>query len=90
MVPVPPTPLPRRRFRRRRIAPTIRRFLSFESILMHHYCDACGHSGIDGKPLTIARYWIKTPSGDLYLCAHHFRKHRAHCAENAYETYEVT
>lgn len=71
-----------RLLRRKQLPPTIMRFLTFRSVLMHHDCDAkCPQS---------AKYWVRTPAGDVYLCGHHFRKHRAYFAEHGYETYEVT
>lgn len=85
MPPMPPTP----RLRRKRRPTRFARFNLFAGVLMHHYCDACGHSKTDGKPLTIARFRVKLPTGELFFCGHHFRKHRAHIAEKTYETYEV-
>lgn len=75
---------------RKKLAKLYRGFLAFTGgAVMHHHCDRCGHSKIDGQPVAHARYVIKTPLGDIYLCGHHFRKHREHIAERAYETYEV-
>lgn len=57
---------------------------------MIHYCDSCGHSKIDGKPIAHARYRVVTPKGVLHFCGNHFRKHREKFAELEYETYEVS
>jgi hypothetical protein len=57
--------------------------------LRHHACDRCGYSGADGKPISAARWHVRTPSGDLFFCGHHFHKHCAHIESMAYETFEV-
>lgn len=54
-----------------------------------HSCDACGYSKIDGKPITWAKFRIATKAGVLFLCGHHFHKHRLHIFTRAYVAEEV-
>jgi hypothetical protein len=54
-------------------------------------CDRCGMSRVTGSRhmhISHARFEIKTEAGSIFLCGHHFRKHRAHIQERAYETVE--
>lgn len=44
-------------------------------VIQRHPCDRCGVSEIDGGVIAHARYEIKTPSGSIYLCKHHYDKH---------------
>lgn len=52
-------------------------------------CDRCGYSRQDGTIISSARFRIKTPRGDIFLCMHHWRKHWQYIAERAYETVEM-
>jgi hypothetical protein len=81
-------------FRRKRgmgrLAP--RRVISVathEVLSEHHYCDRCGYSHADGKPISVARFAINTANGAIHLCGHHFLIHRFHIHERAYETTEL-
>jgi hypothetical protein len=38
-------------------------------------CDRCGYSTSDGSPIAQAKYKIKTGSGPIFLCGHHYRSH---------------
>jgi len=51
-----------------------------------HACDRCGVSRMDRERISVARFEIKTAAGSIYLCGHHFRKHRTHIHEHGYET----
>lgn len=84
---MPPMPgLPRRRK-----PPVTRRFVTLaRTLLMHHHCDRCGHSKIDGKPISHARYRVVTPIGELFFCGNHFDRYREAFASRGYETYEVS
>lgn len=37
-------------------------------------CDACGHSEVDGQPISRAKWQIEVTGGTMYFCGHHFRK----------------
>lgn len=59
-------------------------------VIVLHPCDACGYSKVDGHPITWARFRIATKAGVLYLCGHHFHKHRLHIFTRAYVAEDVS
>lgn len=54
-------------------------------IFKHHPCDSCGVSEVDGGHIVNAQYEIKTPSGSIFLCSHHYNQHSLRMLALGYE-----
>ncbi len=54
-----------------------------------HPCDRCGHSHVDGMKIQNAHVEVViNDEQSLFLCRHHYRVHRLHIFERAYEVKE--
>jgi hypothetical protein len=63
------------------------RKLHFPHLRHREHCDACGRAA-DLIGISAARFEIVTSRGSLFLCGHHYRKHRFDFHERAYEVIE--
>lgn len=49
-----------------------------------HACDRCGVSE-GGGHVAVAKFEVQTPSGSIFLCGSHLRRHFAHILEKDYD-----